>query len=126
MIPQRATGRLVCLGVVLSLAACKSPMATSPTVVTNTITITSSGVNPKNVQIAAGSRVLFVNNDSRSHTMASNPHPDHTDCPEINQVGFLEAGQTRETGNLVVVRTCGFHDHDNPDTAALQGSITIK
>src|SRR5215467_7277928 len=114
---------------VLSLScggSSSAPSATpTPPVTTNTITITSSGVSPKNVQISQGSRVLFVNNDSRSHNMASDPHPDHTDCPEINQVGFLSPGQSRETGNLVTVRTCGFHDHDDFSNQSLQGSIVI-
>jgi hypothetical protein len=41
-------------------------------------------------------------------------------------VGFLSPGQSRETGNLVVARTCGFHDHDIPGSASLQGTITIR
>jgi len=98
----------------------------SPPVATTTITITSAGVNPKNAQISVGQRVLFVNSDSRSHNMTSDPHPEHTDCPELNQVGFLAAGQSRETGNLVTARTCGFHDHDNPDSSGLKGSIVIR
>jgi plastocyanin len=99
---------------------------TGPPTVTNTITITSSGASPQNVQIAAGTRVLFVNMDTRSHNMASDPHPEHTDCPEINQVGLLAPGQSRETGNLNAVRTCRFHDHDLPNTASLSGSIAIR
>jgi plastocyanin len=117
------------LGVVLlAVTACgsKPTSPSGPPVVTNTITISASGVNPKSVQVALGSRVLVVNNDSRSHNMTSDPHPEHTDCPDINQVGFLSPGQSRETGNLVAVRTCGFHDHDNPDNAGLKGTITIK
>jgi plastocyanin len=117
------------LGVVLlAVTACgsKPTSPSGPPVVTNTITISASGASPKSVQVALGSRVLFVNNDSRSHNMTSDPHPDHTDCPDINQVGFLSPGQSRETGNLVVVRTCGFHDHDNPDNTGLKGTITIK
>lgn len=120
--------RLV-LGLLVLAAACSStsPMTPSgPPVQTNTITITAGGATPQNVQIAAGSRVLFVNNDSRSHNMSSDPHPDHTDCPEINQVGLLAPGQSRETGNLVQTRTCRFHDHDNPSAASLQGSIIIQ
>jgi hypothetical protein len=58
--------------------------------------------------------------------MTSDPHPDHTDCPEINQVGTLTRGQTRETGNLVVTRTCGFHDHDDDRNTNLQGRIVIR
>jgi len=110
-------------------AACggsKSPNNPTP-VQTNTITINSSGVvTPKNIQIAAGSRVTFTNSDSRPHNMVSDPHPEHGDCPELNQVGFLAAGQTKETGNLNVVRTCGFHDHDLFASTSLQGSIVIK
>ena len=55
-----------------------------------TITISSAGVvSPSTVTIRQGGRVTFVNNDSRAHDMASDPHPTHEDCPPIDQVGFL-------------------------------------
>ncbi|MEO6221762.1 MAG: hypothetical protein ABIP90_00830 [Vicinamibacterales bacterium] len=97
----------------------------NPTV-TNTITISASGVSPQNIQITPGTRVLFRNNDSRSHEMTSDPHPEHTDCPEINQVGLLAPGQPRETGNLNRVQVCRFHDHDLPNNTSLTGVIVIK
>jgi plastocyanin len=90
-----------------------------------TITITAAGVSPSSVTVSAGSRVTFVNNDSRPHDMNSDPHPEHTDCPEIN-VGFLAAGQSGTTQNLNRVRTCGFHDHNQPDVRSLQGTIRIQ
>jgi hypothetical protein len=58
--------------------------------------------------------------------MSSDPHPEHTECPEINQAGFLAPGQQRQTGNLNNPRTCGFHDHNQPSNAALTGSIIIQ
>lgn len=73
-----------------------------------------------------GSRVTFVNSDNQPHDMQSNPHPEHTDCPEINQVGFLNPGQSRQTGNLNVARTCGYHDHNRDMLESLQGTITIQ
>jgi len=91
-----------------------------------TITIASSGVTPKQLQVSPGTRVLFTNNSSANHTMNSDPHPEHTDCPEINNIGFISPGQTKETGNLNTVRTCGYHDHDNPDNRSLQGTIVIR
>jgi plastocyanin len=91
-----------------------------------TITITTSGVSPKSVTVARGSQVQFVNNDTASHDMVSNPHPEHTDCQEINSVGFLSPNQSRLTGNLNTARTCGFHDHSRPESTALQGTITIQ
>jgi plastocyanin len=93
---------------------------------TVTITITASGADRRSVQVQPGMRVVFVNNDSRPHEMNSDPHPSHEDCPELNQVGFLNPGQQRESGNLVFARTCGFHDHANPGTQSLTGSITIR
>jgi plastocyanin len=99
---------------------------TDPSPTVPTVTITAAGVNPKTIQIAAGGRVRFVNNDTAMHMMGSDPHPDHTDCPDINQVGFLLPGQSRETGNLVQPRTCGYHDHERPDVQALRGTITIR
>jgi len=90
-----------------------------------TITITAAGVSPSSVTVSAGSRVTFVNNDSRPHDMNSDPHPEHTDCPEIN-VGFLSAGQSGTTQNLNRVRTCGFHDHNQPDVQSLKGTIRIQ
>jgi len=103
-----------------------TPSSPSTPVSTNTITITSSGVSPKSVQIAVGSRVLFVNNDTRSHNMASDPHPEHTDCPQMDTVGFLSPGQAHETENFVTARTCGFHDHDDFSNQSLWGQIVIK
>ena len=91
------------------------------------ITISSTGaVSPAELIVPPGTRVLFINNHSRRHDMTSDQHPDHLDCPEINQAGLLQPGQSRETGNLVAVRTCGFHDHENPDDPMLKGRIVIR
>ena len=91
-----------------------------------TITITSAGVTPKTLIVSAGAQVTFINDDGRSHQMSSNPHPEHIDCPEINQVGFLAPGQRRQTGNLTVLRTCGYHDHHDPLNISLQGSLVVR
>jgi plastocyanin len=98
----------------------------TPTPGGTTFTITASGVSPRTLTVPAGSRVTFVNNDTRVHDMASNPHPEHTDCPPLNQVGFLQPGQTGTSGNLTTVRTCGFHDHNRDTDTSLQGTIVIQ
>ena len=92
---------------------------------TTTITITSAGVSPKDITVAVGSRVTFVNNDSQPHDMDSNPHPEHTDCPALN-VGFIAAGAQGITLNLTTARTCGFHDHNQPSNTNYQGVIRIQ
>jgi plastocyanin len=111
----------------IALSACGSSSPSSPSGGSATITITAAGVNPVQTTISQGTRVLFVNNDTKSHDMASDPHPEHTDCPEINSVGLLQPGQSRETGNMNTIRTCGFHDHDDPPPEGVKwtGRITI-
>jgi plastocyanin len=83
-------------------------------------------VSPRTLTVPPGTRVTFVNNDTRVHDMASDPHPAHTDCPELNQVGFLSPGQSRQSANLNTVRTCTFHDHNRESDTNLQGTIIIR
>ncbi len=99
----------------------------SPLPTTATITIGADGqVSPATVTIAVGGRVTFVNNHNRNHDMASDPHPSHVDCPPMDQVGFMTPGQSRTSGNFNTARRCGFHDHNEPSTTALQGAIIIQ
>lgn len=92
-----------------------------------TITISTSGaVAPSQVTIAVGQSVTFVNADSRSHDIASDPHPAHTNCPSIHAVGVLGSGQTRLTSAFAGTGSCGFHDHNDPDNNTLKGRITIQ
>jgi len=100
---------------------------TGPNPATATITIGTDGrVSPSSVTIAVGGRVTFVNNHSQSHDMQSDPHPEHTDCPPMAQVGFLTTGQSRTSGNFTTARTCGFHDHNQENNTGLQGRIIIQ
>lgn len=103
-----------------------SPPPNSTPVATTTITITAAGVNPPVITVPVGTRVTFVNNDARSHEMHSDPHPNHGDCPPIDEVGFIATGQTKLTGALNVARTCGYHDHNQPDVANLRGQIIVQ
>ena len=104
-----------------------SPVSGSPGPSGATITIgTNSAVSPSTVTINAGESVTFINNDSRSHEIASDPHPAHTDCPQMNALGVLSPGQTKNTNAFPTPRTCGFHDHGNPFNTALQGQVIIR
>lgn len=87
-----------------------------------TITIQNGRMNPATVTVTVGQSVNFVNSDGRVRNISSDPHPDHNQCPALN-VGNLNNGQSRATGALTVVRTCNFHDHDDPDNGNLKGSV---
>jgi plastocyanin len=114
-------------GVALALASCGGSDATTPSSASAvTITITPTGVTPKTVTVTPGGRVTFANTDSREHQMYSDPHPEHTSCPEFDQVGYLAPGQSRTTGNLNTTGTCNFHDHGNFENTSLRGSVVIR
>ena len=92
----------------------------------NTFVLQNNQVCPIALTVTRGSQVTILNSDSTTHEMDSDPHPEHTDCPELNQIDFLNPGQSRQSGNLNIARKCGFHDHSNPDNAAIKGTITIQ
>jgi hypothetical protein len=98
----------------------------TPSANPNTIVIQNNQVCPQTLTVARGSQVTMINNDSRVHEMDSDPHPEHTQCPELNQIDFLNPGQSRASGNLNVARTCGYHDHTSPDTNSMKGTIVIQ
>jgi len=98
----------------------------TPSSSANTFVIQNNQVCPQALTVTRGSQVTMLNSDSRVHQMDSDPHPEHTDCVELNQIDFLNPGQSRQSGNLNTARRCGFHDHGNSDNAALKGTITIQ
>jgi len=114
----------------ITAVACGSDSPSSPSggndgTIAATLTITSTGTAPKSVTVPIGSRVTIVNNDTRSHDMNSDPHPEHTQCPALN-VGVLSPGQSRTSQNLTTARTCGMHDHGDPDNALWKTTITVQ
>jgi plastocyanin len=91
-----------------------------------TITIANGAVSPSQVTVGVGQSVRFVNSDGRSHDVSSDPHPTHTNCPSIANVGAIASGQTKDTQGFSGAGSCGFHDHNDPDNNALKGRITIQ
>jgi plastocyanin len=100
--------------------------ACTPSASANTLVIQNNTICPSALTVTRGTQITVLNSDSRTHEMDSDPHPEHTDCPELNQIGFLNPGQSRPSGNLNTARRCGMHDHTSPDTATLKATITIQ
>jgi plastocyanin len=98
----------------------------TPSTSANTLVIQNNTICPATLTVARGTQITVVNSDSRVHEMDSDPHPEHTDCTELNQIGHLEPSQSRQSGNLNIARKCGMHDHISPDTTSLRATITIQ
>jgi hypothetical protein len=91
----------------------------------NTLVLMNDSICPQALTVSLGSQLTIINQDSNTHEMASDPHPEHTDCPEIT-IGFLSPGQSRQSNNLNTARRCGIHDHNNSTSQALKATITIQ
>jgi plastocyanin len=126
--------RCVLAAAVALLAACGSssspvaptPPAPTPPAGSSTITIAATGFSPQELTVPVGARVTFVNSDRISHDVSSGLDHNSRDCPEIDAVGFLVAGQSRETSTFEQAKTCRFHEHDHIGVAAYQGRIVVR
>jgi plastocyanin len=128
---SKSTTILTVVALAAFAASCsKSSSPTEPTTggtsaSTGSITMTSAGVSPKTQTVGFGAMVTITNKDSAPHEFASDPHPIHTDCPELN-APVLQPGQSFTATMASKVETCGFHDHLNPTNAAFQGTIFVS
>jgi hypothetical protein len=86
----------------------------------------SNGFDLHDVRIFLGSRLTFINNDSSPHEILSDPFHLHTDCPELNRVGYIVPGQSRQTDPFGAVRACGFHDHAHEGDPAFHGVVYVE
>ena len=113
--------------------ACSKPSSSTapsggctPSGAANTLVVMNNTICPQTLTVARGSQLTIINQDSRTHDMTSDPHPEHTQCPELNSIGFLNTGQQRSSGNLNTARQCGMHDHGDPSRSSLKATITIQ
>lgn len=90
-----------------------------------TVTILPSGVSPREFTVAVGDRVTFINNDVQPHDIAGGPDPATPDCREIDAVGFLLPGQSRQTAPMASARACDYHDHGN-HAPGFNGRIIVR
>lgn len=76
------------------------------------VNVTNNGFDPATVTVKIGTKVTWMNKNSDSVIIASDPHPLHTDYPPLN-LGSLGAGQS---ASLVFNKqgSYSYHNHLNP------------
>jgi hypothetical protein len=78
-------------------------------------------------------QVEFFNDDSESHRLLSDPHPEHNQCPEMMELGvlgpkrsaFVTFSDARRHGNIAPP-VCRYHDETRRDDQRFWGSIVIR
>lgn len=86
-----------------------------------TITYTGGGFSPSSITVKSGDIVAIKNSSSNALQFDSDPHPTHTDDPDLN-VGSVETGQT-VTFTVTKKGTFGYHNHFSPND---KGTITVQ
>ncbi len=74
------------------------------------INMTATGFEPSTVTVKKGTKVTFVNKDTKPHWPASAPHPTHTDLPSFDALKGIVAGASYSY-TFDKVGTWKFHDH---------------
>jgi hypothetical protein len=69
--------------------------------------------------------VKFTNGDRAAHRLEPAPELAYGDCPEMSQLGTLQAG---ETGTVVLTKgglICAYHESAGPTDMAFKGLLVI-
>ena len=89
--------------------------------IASTIAYDGSSFSLSTSSITSGSTVKIMNSSSKDLDFDSDPHPTHTDNPELNQ-GNIGPGESK-TFTLTTKGTWGFHNHLDPSQ---HGNITVS
>lgn len=104
-----------------SSSTSQSSNTSQPSASVATITYGNSGFSPSTITVKAGSTITIKNNSSGDLQFDSDPHPVHTDDPELN-VGAVAPGQSM-TFTVSEKGTHGYHNHLNSSDT---GTIVVE
>jgi len=85
------------------------------------VTISQNGFSPENISIFAGDTVTFQNTDTKTHEIASDPHPEHSLLPGLDS-GLLYKGDNFEY-TFQKSGQWGYHLEDNP---SIKGNVIVE
>jgi plastocyanin len=125
--------RLFLLSVVLaafafSTTGCDSPVddlsGSSQPSRTRSIAIREGDFDPVYVVVRPGGEVTFINRDSVSHQIASDPHPSHGRFPALNSP-VLAPGATFRVTMPSSESGLGYHDGLKVEASGFRGTIAV-
>ena len=112
-------------------ASCGSTAPTSPTAsggthtALSTVMLESTGPNPREITIAVGESVSFMNHDAVPHTVAGGASQSQPACSEINAVGVLGPAEIRPTAPFLTPKACDYHV-PRGQTVLFSGRIVVR
>lgn len=88
-----------------------------------TVRITGKGFEPQTIKIKKGQKVEWVNEDTSSHQVASDPFPDHSLLPDLFADSPMGKGESF-TYTFEDAGTYTYHDQLKP--ADLKGTVIVE
>lgn len=89
-----------------------------------TIRITKNGFDPAEAKIKKGVTVVWVNDDTKAHQPASNPHPVHDQFKDLGSGEVLI--KKGDEFSLVFNKTGTFRYHDHLNPLNFNGTIKVE
>jgi plastocyanin len=86
------------------------------------IRITEDGFQSSSLKIKAGTAVVWTNDDTEPHRIASNPYPTHKDLPSLDSKSNIDTNGTYRY-TFKQKGTFGYHDELNPE---INGTIIVE
>jgi plastocyanin len=86
------------------------------------VTYDANGFSPNTVTIKKGETVIFQNKTGKPASVASGPHPTHTNYPEFDQYKTEQRGQNEFRFVFEKIGTWKYHDHLN---ANMTGTVIV-
>jgi plastocyanin len=93
----------------------------NPPAAENTITYSDNGFRPATLTVTSGTKITIKNKSSIPLQFDSDPHPEHTDDPELN-VGTVSPGSSV----TITVTKPGSHGYHNHLNASDTGTIIVE
>lgn len=87
-----------------------------------TVEYSAAGFSPATVTVKKGTTVKFINKTGKTASIASNPHPVHTDYPAFDQWKSAAKGKDEYDFTFDKVGTWGYHDHLNSE---MKGTVVV-
>ena len=88
---------------------------------TNQIILDSNNLTPKKIVVKKNTTVVFINKDKNPHIVASNPHPEHNQLPDLYSTAIFKDQSFSYT--FKKKGAFGFHLEDNP---SISGEIVVE
>ena len=101
------------------------PATNSPVVekeVISEVKYTTAGFSPVTLTVKKGTTVKFVNTSGQKMSVASDPHPSHTNYPEFDQFKSDAKGKDEYSFVFDKAGAWGYHDHFK---ASNKGTVVV-